>query len=104
VKTHFPAARKWSGADIAVVLGNAWIIDRESRDLPGGNIVAKRGPSASLVSLSLDDAIEMLSDLDLYGGPDAPEFTPPDVRRCAVAALPRLRAAVSRTAPTETAA
>jgi len=80
---------------IEIVLGNAWIDDRFGRDLPAGEVVAKRGPNASLVRLTSEEAREMLSDLDLYGSKDYPELSPRDVVRCARAALPRLRAALS---------
>lgn len=80
---------------IEIVLADAWISDRESRGLPGGEAIAKRGASASLVRLSLDDATEMLSDLDYYAdfsGEEARAYA--FVVRPAKAALPRMKAAL----------
>ena len=81
---------------IEIVLANAWLQDREGRDLPTGEIIAKRGRYASLVRLSRADAEEMLSDLDYYADFDGEEGRELAwLVRPAKAALPRMKAALA---------
>jgi len=77
---------------IKIVIPNCWLEDRYSRGLPTGILVRKIGGFASEVSLTLEDAEEMLSDAKYYSYMQGDDFDCPiNITKAATKIIPRLK-------------